>query len=277
MNRAAPNGAPSPNGLLPEGARIGASFEVIAHLSRGQALDVYDAWSLDRDCRCIVKVVRPDRRKPRVRARLVHEGELLLRLSHPHIVRAYELQRRPITALILETLDGQTLEHMVESAPRRLAIADVAHLGLHLTSAIKYLHAHGYLHLDLKPSNVIVQNRQAKLIDLSISRPPGPGRRGAGSPPYLAPEQASGETVSEATDVWGIGATLYEAATGARPFPEARSGRYPQLRARAPSVTESRRAPGAFTELLSACLAPDPAERPAVEELADGLDAIVGA
>ena len=68
---------------------------MLEHLSRGRALDVYDAWSLERDCRCVAKVVRPDRQAPRVRRRLVREGELLLGLAHPHIVRAYELRRRP--------------------------------------------------------------------------------------------------------------------------------------------------------------------------------------
>ena len=77
----------SVNGLLHEGDRVASGYEVIAHLSRGTALDVYDAWSLERDCRCVVKVVRPDRRVPRVRRRLVQEGELLLELAHPHIVR----------------------------------------------------------------------------------------------------------------------------------------------------------------------------------------------
>ena len=107
----------SVNGLLHEGDRVASGYEVIAHLSRGTALDVYDAWSLERDCRCVVKVVRPDRRAPRVRRRLIQEGELLLKLVHPNIVRAYELRRRPRTVVILETLGGETVEHMVHSAP----------------------------------------------------------------------------------------------------------------------------------------------------------------
>jgi serine/threonine protein kinase len=266
----------SVNGLLHEGDRVASGYEVISHLSRGRALDVYDAWSLERDCRCVVKVVRPDRRAPRVRRRLVQEGELLLELAHPHIVRAYELRRRPRTVVILETLGGETVEHMIRSAPRRLAIADVAHLGLQICSAAGYLHGRGYLHLDLKPSNVIVQSGQARVIDLSLARRPGPVPRGLGSPPYLAPEQARGDSVSAATDVWGIGVTLYEAATGAWPFPDAERRSYPQRVRRAPSVAENRRAPSRFTSAVDACLAPDPSERPSVVELADELDAVIG-
>lgn len=264
------------DGLLHEGDPVAREYEVISHLSRGRALDVYDAWSIERDCRCIAKVVRPDRQAPRVRRRLVREGELLLELAHPHIVRAYELCRRPRTVLILETLGGETVEHLIHSGPRRLPIADVAHLGLHLCSALGYLHARGFLHLDLKPSNVIVQSGQARVIDLSLSRRPGPVPRGLGSPPYLSPEQARGERAAAATDVWGIGVTLYEAATGARPFPDARPKFYPQRERRAPSVNESRRASAEFTALVDACLAPDQSERPSVGELADGLDAVIG-
>ena len=88
--------------------------------------------------------------------------------------------------------------------------------------------------------------------------------RGLGSPPYLAPEQARGETAGAATDIWGIGVPLYEAATGTRPFPDASS------------VAEGRRAPAAFARLVDGCLSPDPSERPSVEELADELDAVIG-
>ena len=182
-----PNG--SVNGLLREGDVLASGYEVISHLSRGRALDVYDAWSIERDCRCVAKVARPDRRTTRVRRRLIREGELLVELAHPHIVRAYELRHRPRTVLILETIGGETVEHMAESAARRMASADVAHLGVHLCSAIGYLHGHGYLHLDLKPSNVIVQGGQARVIDLSLSRRPGPVPRGLGSPRTSRPNR----------------------------------------------------------------------------------------
>lgn len=266
----------SVNGLLREGDVLASGYEVISHLSRGRALDVYDAWSIERDCRCVAKVARPDRRTPRVRRRLIREGELLVELAHPHIVRAYELRRRPRTVVILETIGGETLENMAEGAARRMTSADVAHLGVQLASAIGYLHGHGYLHLDLKPSNVIVEGGRARVIDLSLTRPPGPVPRGLGSPPYLSPEQARGGRVTTATDVWGIGVTLYEAATGRRPFPDARPSVYPQRERRAPSVRESRRAPAGLTTVVDACLSPEPANRPSIAALADELDAVVG-
>src|SRR3982751_1577681 len=72
----------------------------------------------------------------------------------------------------------------------------------------------GVLHLDIRPANVMAEAGIAKLIDLSLAGVPGPARPGRGTRHYMAPEQALGGTLSAATDVWGIGATLYEAATG---------------------------------------------------------------
>ena len=177
-----------------------------------------------------------------MRRRLVREGELLLELAHPHIVRAYELRRRPRTVLVLETLGGETVEHMIQSAARRLAIADVAHLGLQICSAIGYLHGHGYLHLDLKPSNVIVESGQARVIDLSLSAQAGAGAARDGVPPVpRARAGPRGDGPRAATDVWGIGVTLYEAATGDAAVPRcADRSIYPQRERRAPLVARKQ-------------------------------------
>ena len=260
--------------VLPQGAELAPGYEVIGHLSRGRALDAYDVWSEERDCRCVAKVLRPDRLPDQAaRQRLRREGALALELRHPHIVAGYALLARPQPAVILETLDGQTLAHMIETAKRRLSIAELAFLGMHLCSAMHYLHGRGFLHIDLKPSNVISDYGQAKVIDLSLARRPGRGRRGVGTRPYMAPEQARGGRLSEATDVWGIGAVLFEAASGARPFESHQNGaRYPQLSHRAPSVATLRRLPKGFAAAIDACLEPEPGSRPAVRELAEALD-----
>ena len=120
--------------------------------------------------------------------------------------------------VILETDVGMTLEDIIDERVRRLPVGDLCHLGRQLTSAVHYLHDHGYLHLDIRPGNVMAHGGTAKLIDLSIARPPGLVRRGTGTQEYLSPEQARGEVVSAASDVWGLGVTLYEAATGLAPF-----------------------------------------------------------
>ena len=259
---------------LEEGAQPLPGYEVIGHLRRGATLDVYDAWSHERDCRCILKLLRPERRDDEAgRRRLLQEGWLACRLRHPHLVVGYDVIEQPQAAAVLETLDGETLSHLIRRGSHRLPCGDLAHLGMHLCSAMHYLHWLGFLHIDLKPSNVISEAGRAKVIDLSLARPPGPSVRGVGTRVYMAPEQARGGMLSEATDVWGIGAVLYEAATGTPPYdPRANGTRYPQLKAPPAPLAASRRLPSAMREAIEACLSPDPAMRPSVGELSNTLD-----
>jgi serine/threonine protein kinase len=262
---------------LREGEWIAAGYEAIEHLRRGRDCDVYDAWSEERDCRCIAKVLRPDRRgHARARGRLRGEGRMLLSIAHPHIVRAYELIERPDPVLILETVEGETVGHLVRRRERRLPATDLAFLGLHLCSAVRYLHRRGTLHLDLKPSNVICEHGQAKVIDLSLARPPGRARRGVGTPGYMAPEQALGRAVGPAADVWGIGAVLYEAATGGSPVPDRSrlqlNGNTPVFVP--PSVGGSRRLPGELATAIDSCLRAEADARPGVAELCGVLDCV---
>ncbi|GHF54593.1 hypothetical protein GCM10010218_39810 [Streptomyces mashuensis] len=282
---------------LPAGTYIAPRYQVIAHLYRTGWLDVYDVWSEERDCRCVVKVLRPDLGEDgEHRERLVREGRWLREFTHPHLVRAYETVAEPEPYVVLETLTGETLARLLERRHRRLDADDLALLGVHLCSAAHYLHGRGLLHLDVKPGNVVIDCRRAKLFDLSIARPPGPGEPGVGTREYLSPEQARGGPLTVAADVWGIGVTLYEAATGDVPFDTGRAGTddgpeggetrggettgdpaddYPQLTEAAPPVTRRRRLPARLAEAIDACLRPDPAARPTVAALAETLDVLL--
>ncbi len=258
---------------------IAPGYRVIAHLHRSNNFDVYDAWSEERACRCIAKTPIPDcvEDKKVVRG-LFREGRLLKKLTHPHIVRAYETIREPRPTLILETITGATLAYLIDTSPRRLPLKDIVYLGLHLCSVVHYLHRHDILHLDLKPSNIVSERQLAKILDLSIARPPGHGKKGAGTRNYMSPEQARGDYLSPATDVWGIGAVLFEATTGEEPFnaeDDDEPERYEQLERRAESVRAYRRVPGALATAVDACLEPDPARRPALGELIGNLTTLV--
>ena len=281
------------------GTRPAPGYEILGHLARTGWLDVYDAWSRDRDCRCVVKVLRPDRREePRLRERLLREGRWLQGFTHPHLVRGYETLEAAGPLVVLETLTGETLSHLVHRPGRRLAAVDLALLGTHLCSAVHYLHGQDLLHLDIKPSNVAIDCGHAKLLDLSVARPPGTAPKGLGTFCYLAPEQATGGPLGPAADVWGIGATLYEAATGDVPFdPDdteegetagapytgspswedstTDTGSYVQLEARAPRVGSRRRLPHALATAIDGCLEPDAAARPAVGDLAAAFDEVL--
>lgn len=283
---------------LAPGAELASGYEVIAHINRGRTLDVYDAWSRERATRVIAKGLRPDRRNEERIARLLQEGSLLCELTHPHIVRGYEVIERPGPLVIMETLRGETLAHLIEEGAGPLEPVELSHLGLQLGSAIGYLHAHDFLHLDLKPSNVVSEAGRAKLIDLSVARAPGPLPAGVGTWCYMAPEQARGGIVDAAADVWGVGAVLFEAATGEVPFddegwvdssepgegipiehPEGSTsdtggGPYPQLLGRAERIDELGDVPVGLADLVAACLDPEPARRPRLAELMIGLEEI---
>ena len=267
-------------------------YRTIELLRRGRDLDVYDVWSEERACRCVIKAVRPDRLDhDGAKRRLLEEGRLLQRLTHPHIVRAYEVGDEPVPMVVMETLAGETLGHMIDREAV-LSLSELAQLGLHLCSAIRYLHRHGVLHLDLKPSNVIAECGRARLIDLSVARPPGPAHAGIGTHYYLSPEQARGGDLGPPADVWGIGAVLFEAATGEPAFddPDADSdddedldyadsvsesldeGDYPQLTAAARRIDELRPVPRELAKVVAACLDPSPELRPSVDELMRRLE-----
>ena len=268
-----------PRGPVARGREIAPGYEVIEHLRRGQALDVYDVWSEERACRCVVKTLRPSRmRDPEARRRLLTEGRLLCGLTHPHIVRAYEVHEQPAPAVVMETLVGETLAHMIHERGVRLTVEQIAHLGLHLGAAIRYLHTHGYLHLDLKPSNVISECGRAKLIDLSVARPPGQAPAGVGTWCYLAPEQARGDELGPSADVWGIGVVLFEAVTGQPAFDDdsAAGDEYPQVTRPARRVEEVRAVPPALADLIAACLAPDPGRRPGLAAVMASLASLAG-
>ena len=265
--------------IVRRGRDVVPGYRVVGLLSRGRALDVYDVWSEERNCRCIVKTLRPDRfDDARARNRLLREGRLLRRLTHPHLVRAYDVIVEPRPAAVLETLTGETLGHLADRRRGRLTGAELAILGLHLSSALGYLHSQDVLHLDLKPSNVVAEAGRAKIIDLSVARRPGPISPGVGTWCYMAPEQARGEVVDRAADVWGLGATLWEAATGDAPFDDGDDGpEYPQLERRAqPLRARCPRLAAALTRTVDACLQPDPDLRPSLGSVVKRLGRVDG-
>ena len=305
---AAASGAAVPDGRIP-GATLLPGYRIVGLLQRGRDFETYDAWSQARYSRCVVKVIRADREGLAVPALPAAPGGAAAGCPRPSAsVRAYEVTTWPHPAVILETLTGATLSHLLSGGRNKLATESVAHLGCQLASGLQYLHDNGYLHLDLKPGNVIVQGGTAKLIDLSLTQPPGRVARGLGTADYLSPEQAAGDQVTAASDVWGLGVTLYEAATGANPFcpkgspartgvsassvPSAAPGHssshaagaercpdcdesgehaYLQTRVRAPRVRRSRRLPPQMARMIDDALEPVATDRPSLAQVHDGL------
>jgi serine/threonine protein kinase len=213
---------------------------------------------------------------------LAGEAHLLERLGHPVIVRSFDaVLDGPRPHLVLEYLEGPRLSTLIRKYGP-LEREQLLPLGLQLCSAVHYLAGEGIVHLDVKPSNIIM-GAPARLIDLSIAQPIerlAGTRHRIGTDAYMAPEQCDPTgrgPITTATDVWGIGVTLHHAASGRPPFRRPSSGedRYPQL-TEAPAPLPDR-VPSAFRELLDACLAPDAADRPTAAELAAELELLVDA
>jgi eukaryotic-like serine/threonine-protein kinase len=243
---------------------------------RGHSFEVYDAWSEERCCPVVVKRTRPGASADAC-ARLAREGRTLLSLAHPHLVRAYEVHRADRVSIVLETLPGQTLDHLFHACGP-LRASDVVSLGRQLASVLCYLHRHDLVHADLKPGNVVVHGGLVRLIDLSLAGRPRWWRSSAGTPGYVAPEQANRRRVTAATDVWGLGLLLLEASAGRDPYPVGdpryREGHGP-IAAPQP-LRPSRRAPDELRSLVAAMTAFEPADRPCMDDVRARLDQMPG-
>lgn len=264
--------ADTPSEPFGHGSELVAGYQVEEHLLRGRVNDVYSAWSTERSCSCVVKLLRPDRGDDAAaRGRLLGEGRLLKNLSHPNLVRAYATTGSPTPVVVLETLTGQTLGHLISARRRALAADDLIELGLQLTGVLGYLHREGVLHLDLKPSNIVVEAGRVKIIDLGHAMAPGTCEAGYGTREYMPPEQLVGGEVTEASDVYGLGGVFYRAATRARPFPQGQRGPDPSAVPPMARLRRRRGLPAELVSLVAACLAPRPTDRPTLPQVSAGL------
>lgn len=277
-----------------EGEPIDDGLSTLRLLGGGERYETYLAYDERRLALVVVKVVRPHLTADADALRgLAREAELLVRLSHPTIVRSFgAVLDGPRPYLLLEHLEGPRLSSLVRRHGP-LDLEQLAPLGVQLASAAHYMAAEGVVHLDIKPSNVIM-GAPARLIDLSIARTADllPGRvRPIGTDAYMAPEQCDPVgrgPLTPAADVWGIGATLHHAALGratfavatdrqdeAAPASAPSAARFPQL-VRPPEPLPSR-LPRALAEVVTRCLAADPGDRPTAAEVAAAFEGLAAA
>jgi serine/threonine protein kinase len=263
-----------------KGDPLSPSRVTVRLLGGGERYETYLAWDERLLALVVVKIVRPHLvGVERALRGLAAEAALLERVRHPVIVRSFDAVLdgdRP--HLALEHLEGPRLSTLVRKYGP-LEPEQLLPLGLQLCSAIHYLAEEGIVHLDVKPSNIIM-GAPARLIDLSIARSVNElrdTRRRIGTDAYMSPEQCDPEArgpITGAADVWGVGATLYYAICGHPPFALDQAGpRYPQLTDAAPLLPASV-APD-LAELIESCLRPNGAERPAPAEVAARLEPLV--
>lgn len=234
--------------------------------------EVYQAWSEERSCAVVIKTAKGSF-GPVGGDRILREGRHLAGLTHPHLILMYEMHEDPQPLLVLEVLTGPTLRELFREEGR-LPPHDVAIMARQIASALWYLHGRGIVHCDLKPANVIAERSTVKVIDLSGARPPGVGDKRHGTQGYLSPEQANKEMVTEKTDIWGLGVIMLEALADRDPFPpgcpEYMHDHGPL--AAPPGKWRPRKLAAELGDLVDACCAFDPAQRPTLAEVITVLD-----
>jgi serine/threonine protein kinase len=274
--------------LLGAGDEIVPGVRAERRLGGGERYEAYLGWHERLFAPVVVKVVRPDQVDDSSTLRgLRREVEMLQRLAHPVVVRSFDAAlegERP--HVVLEHLDGPRLSTLLRRFGP-LALDQLLPLGLEMCSALHYLSTESVVHLDVKPSNIIMGS-PPRLIDLSIARTLDAATEldhVVGTDAYLAPEQAdpprTGSPGSPA-DIFGLGATLYEALTGRRPFVDGSREPAALPHEKWPQLVDDpaplpRGVPKVVTTPVLACLERDPAARPTAAELADELQPLVEA
>ena len=272
---------------LEEGDEIAAGLTALKLLGGGFRYEAYLAWDGRLRSTVVVKVVRPGLvEDAHTLEGLAEEVEMLERLNHPVLARSFGSDLGgPRPHVVLEHLEGPRLSTLLRKYGP-LPPEQLVPLALQLAAAVHYLGTEGVVHLDVKPSNIIM-GAPARLIDLSVAETTEDAARlrsAVGTDSYMSPEQAlkgKGATIGPSADVWGIGVTLYHAAAGERPFEKGDresddpDARWPQITAAPKPMPDS--IPPAVAEPIMASLAYDPADRPTPAELGDALEPVLAA
>ncbi|MGC9025768.1 MAG: serine/threonine-protein kinase, partial [Chloroflexia bacterium] len=217
------------------GLQIGQSvgrYHIVEQLGEGGMATVYKAYDTRLEREVALKVIRrgafPPEQLERILRRFEREAKALARLTHPNIVGLIdygEYEGSPY--LVMEYLPGGTLKKLLEArAGRPLPWEEAVRLLLPIARALHFAHRQGFIHRDVKPSNILITESGepmlsdfgiAKLLETEETTLTGTGV-GVGTPEYMAPEQGLGRKVDARADVYALGVVLYELVTGRKPY-----------------------------------------------------------
>jgi serine/threonine-protein kinase len=250
----------------------GGRYRVDSVLGEGGMGCVYLARDAELDRPVAIKVLDERyARDPEFYERFLREARLAARLSHPNVVRVYDTSpegERPF--IVMEYVDGWTLAEELRRQDR-LAPAEAVGVVRQVCAGLQHAHEEGLVHRDVKPANLLLRrDGVVKIVDFGIARAAEATRLTEigtilGTAAYLAPEQAAGQEVTAAADVYSVGVVLYELLTGRTPYAATslpalvaaqQAGEVEPARALAPAVSPELEA------VVLACLARDPAARP---------------
>ena len=278
-------------GRLVSGATLcGGRFVVIRLIGAGGMGVVYAANDLAQDTVVAIKAL------PAVNGAAIYglksEFRSIADLSHPNLVQLHELFADGERYFFsMELVDGEPFDRWTRPTDLDVHDIDLARLSAGLSqllSAIEAIHATGKLHRDIKPSNVLVTPEgRVVVLDFGLAADPEPGGVGqtldegtvTGTPAYMAPEQAAGRTTSAASDIYAVGAMLYEILSGCLPF-NGTSGEIiarKQTESAPPLLTVAPSIDPKLAELCDAMLARVPHARPSLAAVRERLEAALAA
>lgn len=283
-----PAGFPPPGDPL-LGTTVDGRYEVIEVLGEGGTGRIYKVRHAVLDRLFAMKILRADLAGDvELAARFIQEAKATASVRHPNVIAITDFGHLPDGGpfLVTELLVGRTLREVIRSeCPMKLARA--AHVIKQIAGALGAAHALGIVHRDLKPDNVVLlSNDDVRVVDFGAAKVLGASRLTRdgivfGTPHYMSPEQASGQSVDPRSDLYSLGVIVYEMLTGSVPFEADTHMGVLTKHLFAEPVPPSQMAPapwelGALEPIALTCLAKKPEERyPSMERLAAEVDRAV--
>jgi len=219
------------------GEQIG-SYKILSRVGTGGMGDVYLAEDATLDRKVAIKFLSEESQTDeQTRMRLIREAQAAAKLDHPNVCAIHEVGRHEGQSfIVMQYVEGETLATRIRSRP--MSLPDVLDAALQITSALSEAHAHGIIHRDIKPQNIMLTRRgQIKVLDFGLAKLEA-GELGEldarsevkthpmltqpgvipGTVPYMSPEQLRGDVLDARSDIFSFGAVLYEMLTSHRPF-----------------------------------------------------------
>ncbi|HET9118747.1 MAG TPA: serine/threonine-protein kinase [Pseudonocardiaceae bacterium] len=253
----------------PEPRLVAGRYRLDAVLGRGTMGTVWSAHDEVLGRAVAIKEVLlplgiPDAEADALRERAMREARAIAALSHPNVVTLYDVAREGSAPfVVMELVASRSLAELTRDGP--LPPQQVVIIGAAVAAALQAAHAAGITHRDVKPGNVLVaHDGRIKLTDFGIARNPADRTLTAtglmlGSPAYIAPEIASGGPVNPASDLWGLGATLFAAVEGRPPYDAGTA--MATVAAVVQDEVPTASCSGALAEVIGGLMVKDPARR----------------
>ncbi len=200
-------------------------YKILEHLGGGGMGVVYKAQDLKLERTVALKFLPPElTRDPEAKQRFIHEAQAASALQHNNICTIHDIEESPEGQLfiIMDCYEGETLKRKIERGP--LKIEEAIDIAIQIAQGLAKAHDHGIVHRDIKPANIMVTtDGVAKIVDFGLAKLSGRTmltKTGTtlGTAGYMSPEQTRGELTDHRTDIWSLGAVLYEMLSGQLPF-----------------------------------------------------------